>query len=52
MDINSSFYSKWTVKMDPLITHRLPLSKGVEALEMTAERKVSFGKIMLHPEDK
>lgn len=46
------FIANGQLKMDPLITHRLPLSKGVEALEMTAERKVSFGKIMLHPEDK
>ena len=41
------FIANGQLKMDPLITHRFPLSKGVEALEMTAERKVSFGKIML-----
>lgn len=40
------------LKIDPLITHRLPLSEGSKAFEMTAERKESFGKIIFHPEEK
>ena len=40
------------LNVEPLITHRLPLSKGSEAFEMTAERKESFGKIMFYPEQK
>ena len=40
------------LNVEPLITHRLPLSKGFEAFEMTAERKESFGKIMFYPEQK
>ena len=39
------------LKIKPLITHHFPLSKGSEAFELTAERKESFGKIILHPEE-
>lgn len=40
------------LNVEPLITHRLPLSEGTKAFEMTAERKESFGKIIFHPEEK
>ena len=46
------FMATGQLNMEPLITHRLPLSKGFEAFEMTAENKEIFGKIMLYPEQK
>lgn len=45
------FLANGQLNIDPLITHRCPLSKGPEIFEMTAERKEHFGKIIFHPED-
>ncbi|MDQ0205089.1 galactitol-1-phosphate 5-dehydrogenase [Pectinatus haikarae] len=39
------------LNVKPLITHVVPLSKGREVFEITAERKEPFGKIIFHPED-
>ena len=45
------FLKTGQLRMDPLITHRAPLSDGPKLFEMTAERKESFGKIIFHPEE-
>jgi Threonine dehydrogenase and related Zn-dependent dehydrogenases len=45
------FIKNGQLKMEPLITHRYPLSAGPQAFEMTAERKEHFGKIIFHPEE-
>lgn len=45
------FISNGQLKVEPLITHRYPLSKGSDVFEMTAQRKAHFGKIIFHPEE-
>ena len=45
------FLKTGQLNIEPLITHRYPLSKGFEAFEMTAERKEHFGKVIFHPEE-
>lgn len=44
------FMATGQLNMEPLITHRLPLSKGFEAFEMTVNPQAVFGKIMFYPE--
>ncbi|PQO29032.1 galactitol-1-phosphate 5-dehydrogenase [Blastopirellula marina] len=41
--------SSGTLNLKPLITHRLPLSEGVVALEMMREQSESFTKVLIHP---
>ena len=38
-----------TLNLKPLITHRVPLSHGIEALEMMRTQSEFFNKVLLHP---
>ncbi|MEE9403939.1 MAG: galactitol-1-phosphate 5-dehydrogenase [Algisphaera sp.] len=42
--------SSGTLDLAPLITHRVPLTKGIDALEMMRDRKGFFVKVLLHPD--
>jgi L-iditol 2-dehydrogenase len=37
------------LNLKPLITHRVPLSGGIEALEMMRDQSEFFAKVLLHP---
>lgn len=37
------------LKLKPLITHKVPLSKGISALEMMRDQSEFFCKVLLHP---
>jgi L-iditol 2-dehydrogenase len=42
--------SSGTLNLKPLITHRVPLSRGIAALEMMRDQKEFFAKVLIHPE--
>ena len=37
--------------LKPLITHRVPLSEGIAALEMMRDQSAFYEKVLLHPSD-
>lgn len=41
--------SSGTLNLKPLITHRVPLSRGIAALEMMRDQKEFFAKVLIHP---
>ncbi len=43
--------SNGTLNLKPLITHRVELSNGIEALEMMRDQSEFFAKVLLHPKD-
>jgi L-iditol 2-dehydrogenase len=43
--------SSGDLQLAPLITHRVPLSRGVAALEMMRDNSEFFAKVLLHPSD-
>lgn len=38
-----------TLNLKPLITHRVPLSQGIAALEMMRDQSQFFAKVLIHP---
>ena len=41
--------SSGTLDLKPLITHRVPLSKGIGALEMIRDQSEFYAKVLIHP---
>jgi L-iditol 2-dehydrogenase len=39
-----------TLNLKPLITHRVPLSRGIAALEMMRDQSEFFAKVLIHPD--
>ena len=44
--------SDGTLDLKPLITHRVPLAKGIDALEMMRDQTEFFAKVLIHPNAK
>ena len=44
--------SDGTLDLKPLITHRVPLAKGIDALEMMRTQSEFFAKVLIHPNEK
>ena len=44
--------SAGTLDLKPLITHRVPLEKGIDALEMMRTQTEFFAKVLIHPNGK
>lgn len=42
--------SSGTLNVKPLVTHRLPFSQGIQALEMMRDQSEFYAKVLLHPE--
>jgi L-iditol 2-dehydrogenase len=40
-----------TLNLKPLITHRVPLSRGIEALKMIRDQSEFSAKVLLHPDN-
>lgn len=38
------------LQLEPLITHKVPLSKGIDALEMVRDQRAFSCKVLLHPQ--
>ena len=43
--------SSGTLQLKPLITHRVPLSDGIDTLEMMRDQSEFFSKVLIHPTD-
>ena len=41
--------SSGLLNLKPLITHRVPISDGIQALEMMRDQSEFFNKVMIHP---
>ena len=41
--------SQGTLNLKPLITHRVPLSRGIDALVMMRDQSEFFAKVLIHP---
>lgn len=44
-----SAMSSGTLNLKPLITHQIPISQGIEALEMMRDQSAFFNKVLIHP---
>lgn len=44
--------SDGTLDLKPLVTHRVPLAKGIDALEMMRTQSEFFAKVLIHPNEK
>ena len=42
--------SSGTLNLKPLITHRVPLSRGIAALQMMRDQSEFFEKVLIHPD--
>jgi threonine dehydrogenase-like Zn-dependent dehydrogenase len=40
-----------TLNLKPLITHRVPLSRGIAALQMMRDQTEFFEKVLIHPDN-
>lgn len=40
-----------TLDLKPLITHRVPLSRGIDALEMMRDQSEFYAKVLIHPNE-
>jgi L-iditol 2-dehydrogenase len=43
------YMSTGQIKVDPIVTHRLPLEKGPETFNNIINKKENFGKVLFHP---
>lgn len=44
--------SRGTLDLKPLITHRVPLRRGIDALQMIRDQSEFFAKVLIHPNEK